>query len=275
MSRLHELWVALTSVVVEYHAKKFKQDLDVHAQHIVDEVKEDDDEIVDLLVQAVEEKEVNLQALISQMTQQDSKRQSLWQAISSMIGVIKPLIMTQRLLQDDEVDIIQKQLVDFIMMLQQALNTHSPNKIGYYVAEQAQIQILGLLNELQSGYGLSTSGCLIRDKVLVLLFPWYSSTTMQVTERLIQQAVGDILREYQYSLLQEENKALRYVNETLQQQVLSTKKPATEASTQTSQVTVSSLSIFTKYLDVLVTPSKLGEDNKEENVSTLDFFYDG
>lgn len=242
MSRLQQLLVALTSIIVEYHAKKFEKNKALNGHDITEKFDDDGDDFVAVSIQVVEKPKPNLEKLISDITNNDKKRQTLWESLLEIIVVIDRLVMTQCLLEDKEFDDIQVQLTQFIMILQELSGRYAPETITLHRANQASVELLGFLNQLQDGYGLCTSGLLISEKLLGAFFP----------NNMVSQTVTDILTEHQCRLLKEENKTLRYVNEILRQQLSSANKSTSAQSTQTDLETqfipLSSFSIFTKYI---------------------------
>ena len=224
MCRVQMLLAALTDIIVVYHAHQFKctdyQDSNAIVEDIIalkTGVDDEEDDIVNLSIQYDDKKEADLQKLIADIISKDTKRQTLLQYVLDTILLIRPLVITPKRLDVDEQFAIQEHLTQFITTLQRLFNTQAPAVITVTNAEK-EVVLRGFINEFKDGGGLCKSGSIIQEKLLVTLFPCVLSS-MPATIDSIRQAVSDILRDQQFTLLEQQNIALLFINEQLREKV--------------------------------------------------------
>lgn len=224
MCRVQMLLAALTDIIVVYHAHQFKctdyQDSNAIVEDIIalkTGAGDEEDDIVNLSIQYDDKKEADLQKLIVEVISKDTKRQTLLQYVLDTILLIRPLVITPKLLDENEQIAIQEHLTQFIITLQRLFNTQSPATLTVEYANK-EAAIHGFTNALKDGGGLCTSGSIIQEKLLVTLFPCVLSN-IPATVDSIRQVVSDILRDQQLVLLQQQNTALLFINERLREEV--------------------------------------------------------
>jgi hypothetical protein len=221
MCRVQKLLAALTDIIVIYHAHQFKctdyQDSNAIVENVIalkTSHGDEEDEIVNLSIQYDDKKEADLQKLIGDIVSKDTKRQTLLQYVLDTISLIRPLVITPKLLEENEQIAIQEHLTQFISTLQCLFNTQAPATIVVNYANKETVAICGFLNELKDGGGFCTSGSIIKEKLLVPLFPCFFSAVPATIES-IKQTVSDILRDQQIVLLLQQKEALLTINEQL------------------------------------------------------------
>ena len=219
MCRLQKLLVALTDIIVIYHAKQLntKDEMRICDRVIDTEGSSEgdqDDSMVEIVVQHNDQKEDDLQALILDITKNDTKRYSLLIYLLNMIRLLRPLVMSPARLEKEHLTDIQGRIVQLIVTLKNLLKTQSPNSIIVNDGSN-NVMICGFINELKDGGGICTSGSIIIDILLSTLFPCILSP-MNATDEYIRQTVSDILRDQQFAFIEQENTYLRLANDVLQ-----------------------------------------------------------